>query len=337
MFMKKIFTLITVLAMALTASAKDYTDKMSISLNGGEPTEQNATVSATRSEEGDNVYYEIVLKDFSFGTLKIGDVTISGVGADDSEGMGGYSFFHETTKEAQITNGGSIATLLGNKVTVTIKDGSCINDDNLYLDISLPVSIMGSTIDVAATFGTKPKFPKYYNDKLVVTAMGQTMPAQDATIIVTEQEDGKYKLELKNFELKDVMTVGTIEMTGIDAVEESGVIKLSSKQTVTIKDGDDPNITWSMSGIPVGVDLKADMTAEKLVANIDILYSIPGVFDMNINVVFGGNGSSGITAPTVKGGSDAVYDINGNKLYGLKKGINIIRKADGTTVKVIRK
>lgn len=336
MFMKKIFTLITVLAMALTASAKDYKDKMSISLNGGEPTEQNATVSATRSEEGDNVYYEIVLKDFSFGTWKIGDVTISGVGADDSEGMGGYSFFHETTKEAQITNGGSIATLLGNKVTVTIKDGSCINDDNLYLDISLPVPMMGSTIDVAATFGTKPKFPKYYNDKLVVTAMGQTMPAQDATIIVTEQEDGKYTLALKNFELTGVMPVGTVEMTDVEATETDGVIKLTTKQTVTIKDGDDPNITWALSGVPVDVDMTADMTENKLQADINILYTIPGVMEMPISVRFG-YPAAGLGKPVTADGTDKIYDINGNRIDKPVKGINIIRKADGTTVKVIKK
>lgn len=335
--MKKIFTLIAMLAGTMSAMAVDYTKQMSISLNGGEPTVQDATVSAVRSEEGDNIYYEITLKQFSFMDQIIGDVTISGVEADDTEGMGGYSFFHETTKEAAITDGGAIATMLGNKVTVTIKDGSCINDDNIYLDLNLPVAIMGATINVDATFGTKPNFPKYYNDKLVVTVSEQTLPAQDATIVVTKQDNGKYTLELKNFELKDVMTVGTIEMTDIDAVEEDGVIKLSSTQTVTIKDGDDPNVTWAMSGIPVDVTLNADMTDDKLYANIDILYTIPGVIEMPINVVFGSNGSSGITVPTVINGVEAVYDISGNKLNGMKKGINIIRKADGTTVKVIRK
>lgn len=335
--MKKIFTLIAMLAGTMSAMAVDYTKQMSISLNGGEPTVQDATVSAVRSEEGDNIYYEITLKQFSFMGQIIGDVTISGVEADDTEGMGGYSFFHETTKEAAITKGGAIATMLGNKVTVTIKDGSCINDDNIYLDLNLPVAIMGATINVDATFGTKPNFPKYYNDKLVVTVLEQTMPAQDATIIVTKQDNGKYKLELKNFELEGTMTVGTIEMTDIDAVEEDGVIKLSSTQTVTIKDGDDPNVTWAMSGIPVDVTLNADMTDDKLYAVIDILYAFAPGFDMNINVVFGSNGSAGITAPTVINGVEAVYDISGNKLNGMKKGINIIRKADGTTVKVIRK
>lgn len=334
--MKKIFTLITVLTAAFTASAKDYVDNMSISLNGGDPNVQTATVSATRAEDGDNISYEIVLKDFSFNNLKIGDVTISGVAADDSEGMGGYSFFRETTKEAQITNGGYIAGLLGNKVTVTIKDGSCINDDKLYLDIALPVAIGASTINVTAQFGTKPNFPVSYTDNLVVTAMGSTMPAQTATIIVTKQDNGKYTLALKNFELTGVMTVGTVEMADVDATEENGVIKLTTKQTVTIKDGDDPNITWAMSGIPVDVDMTADMTADKLQAEINILYTIPGVFEMPINVKFGYPASGLGSAVTVKG-VEKIYDINGNNLNSTRKGLNIIRKADGTTVKVMKR
>lgn len=334
--MKKIFTLIAVLAAAVSSLAADYTGQMSISLNESEPTSQEATVAAVRTEDGDKIFYDITLKQFSFGTMKIGDVTISGVEADDTEGMGGYSFFRETTKEAEITNGGSIATLLGGKVTVTIKDGSCINESNLYLDLSLPVDILGSTINVNATFGTKPNFPVSYTDKLVVTAMGQTMPAQEATITVTKQDNGKYTLALKNFELKDVMAVGTVEMTDVEGVEENGVIKLTTKQTVTIKDGDDPDVTWALAGIPVGVDMTAEMTDSKLKADINILYSIPDVFDMDINVRFG-DVPSGISTPVTAGGVDRIYDINGNMVSSMKKGINIVRKADGTTVKVIRK
>lgn len=338
--MKKIFTLIAVLTAALSSLAADYQGLMKISLNGGEPTEQDATVSAVRSESGDNIYYEITLKQFSFNGMLIGDVTISGVGADDTVGMGGYSFFHETTKEAPITNGGEIAAMLGGTVTATIKEGSCVNDDNLYLKINLPVTIFGSTINVDATFGNEPNFPKYYNDKLTVTIEGSEdpIPAQDATIIVTKQDDGKYKLELRNFEIKDEMTVGTIEVTDIDAVEENGVIKLTAKQTVTIKDGEyERPDGWAMSGIPVDIDLKADMTDDKLYAEIGIIYTIMPGYGMNINVVFGDDGTSGIVKTTAGNGVETVYDINGNRIDGMKKGINIIRKADGTTVKVIKR
>ncbi|MFA4047134.1 hypothetical protein HPS54_00275 [Prevotella sp. PCHR] len=149
--MRKIFTLIAMVTMAMNAIAADYTDRLSISLNGGEPTVSDATVSVNYKEGSDGLY-EIVLKNFSFSGLPIGDVTMTDVkGDDDSEG---FTWF-QTDQDAVITNGGSIASLLGNKVHVTIKEGSCMKDGKLYLEISLPVNIMGGTINVEAVFGTK--------------------------------------------------------------------------------------------------------------------------------------------------------------------------------------
>ena len=162
------------------------------------------------------------------------------------------------------------------------------------------------------------------------------MPAQQATIDVTKQSNGKYTLALKNFELEGIMAVGTVEMTDVDAVEEDGVIKLSTQQTVTIKAGDDPDVTWALEGVPVDVNMTGELTEDKLKANIDILYSIPEVMDMNINVKFGYE-TTGISTPVTNSGVEAIYDINGNKLNSMKKGLNILKKADGTTVKVIKK
>ena len=462
--MKKIFTIIALLALTLTAGAKDFTDQLAISLNGGEASTSDATISVEEVESSDGLY-KIILKNFSFQGMKIGDVNIEDVKGNSTEGGNGYVYFEEITKEASITNGGTIAAMLGNKVTVTIKDGSCMNADKLYLVINLPVKMMGATINVDATFGTAPSkntvkdftdqlaislnggeptisestvsvekiegsdglynitlkdfsfdklnlgdikienvrcyddassgytwferttasitvnigisipvevtiyedsymngdklymnmaisamgmdisavfgtddssFTKSYTDNLVVTAMGGTMPAQQATIDVTKQINGQYTLVLKNFKLEGVMAVGTIEMTDVDAVEEDGVVKLSTKQTVIIRAGDDPDVTWSLENVPVDVELTGELTDEKLKANIDILYSIPGVTDMEINVKFGYE-SAGISAPVTNSGVEAVYDINGNKLNGMKKGLNILKKADGTTVKVIKK
>lgn len=149
--MKKIFTLIAAAFVAVNALAADYTDHLSISLNGGEPSVSDATVSVNYKEGSDGLY-DIVLKNFSFSGLLIGDVTMTDVkGDDDSEG---FTWF-QTDQEAVITNGGAIASLLGGKVHVTIKEGSCMKGGKLYLEISLPVNMAGSTINVEAVFGTK--------------------------------------------------------------------------------------------------------------------------------------------------------------------------------------
>ncbi len=323
--MKKIFTIIALLALTMTAGAKDFTDQLAISLGSGEPTITEATISVEDIEGSDGLY-NITLKDFSFGeTMKLGDIKIENVKGNDEE-QSGYTWFEETKTSITVNIG------IPMSAEVTINEGSYMKGDKLYMNMT--ISAIG--MNISAVFGTPESQTKSYTDNLVVTAMGSTMPAQQATIEVTKQSNGKYTLALKNFELTGVMAVGTVEMTDVDAVEEDGVVKLSTKQTVTIKDGDDPEVSWALEGVPVDVDMTGDMTDDKLKADINILYSIPGVMDMDINVKFGYE-SAGISAPVTNSDVEAVYDINGNKLNGMKKGLNILKKADGTTVKVIKK
>lgn len=149
--MKKIFTLIAAVFMMTSVVAKDFTDQLLISLNGGEPTLSETTVTVNY-KEGSDALYDIILKNFSFSGQKIGDVTVADVpGNEDSDG---YVWF-QTEQDAKISNGGMIAMMLGGKVHVTIKEGSFMKGDKLYLEISLPVNMMGSTINVEAVFGTK--------------------------------------------------------------------------------------------------------------------------------------------------------------------------------------
>lgn len=322
--MKKIFTIIALLALTLTAGAKDFTDQLSISLGSGEPTISESTISVEEVEGSDGLY-NITLKNFSFGPLNLGDIKVENVKGNDEE-PSGYTWFEETKASVKVNIGVPVTA------EVTVNEGSYMHGDKLYM--TMTISAVG--MNISAVFGTPESQAKSYTDNLVVTVMGSTKPAQQATIEVTKQSNGKYTLALKNFELTGVMAVGTVEMTDVDAVEEDGVVKLSTKQTVTIKDGDDPEVNWALEGVPVDVDMTADMTDDKLKADINILYSIPGVMDMDINVKFGYE-SAGISAPVTNSGVEAVYDINGNKLNGMKKGLNILKKADGTTVKVIKK
>lgn len=154
--MKKLFTLVAAAVMALAANATDYTDDLAITLNGvaTAPTSAKITVNPVEGSDG---LYDIVLNQFTFANVMlIGDVTIEGVKGNETDGGDGYTYFEPITKEAAITNAESspIAPLLGYKVTVTIKEGSKMNDKDLYLLIELPVDYGESHFDVAAVFGT---------------------------------------------------------------------------------------------------------------------------------------------------------------------------------------
>lgn len=334
--MKKLFTLLTATAMSLTAMATDYTDQLSITLNGGDPTTSTATVTVTK-EEGSNDQYTIVLNDFSFSGMKIGDVTMTGVVGYQTDLTGDWTVFSKTEQDAAITNGGLIASALGGKVHVTINDSSCMKSDKLYLSISLPVSVMGNTFDVAATFGTNPVTKTSYTDNLVVTVMGQTLEPQQNTIDVEKLLNGNHTLTLKNFSLTSVMDVGTIELTNVESIDDNGTIKLQANDTVMIQNGDDNTKTWGLAGQSVPVKLEGTMTTDKLAAKMTITYAMSADFSMDIIVVFG-NYESAISLPTTTGKTTtAIYDLSGRKLNAAKSGVNIMRKADGTSVKVLKK
>ena len=150
--MKKIFTLITVMLVAMSAMAQDlkstdYHDQLVITINGETmPAEQAVITIAEEAEEGK---YTVKLNQFSFMGLLIGDVTMTGVqGDDDSEGFTNYA----TTQTATITNGEAegIKGMLGGKIDVTVKDGSRSKGGKFYAMITLVVPGVGN---VDAVFG----------------------------------------------------------------------------------------------------------------------------------------------------------------------------------------
>lgn len=150
--MKKIFTLITVMLVAMSAMAQDlkstdYHDQLVITIKGETmPAEQAVITIAEEAEEGK---YTVKLNQFSFMGLLIGDVTMTGVqGDDDSEGFTNYA----TTQTATITNGEAegIMGMLGGKIDVTVKDGSRSKGGKFYAMITLVVPGVGN---VDAVFG----------------------------------------------------------------------------------------------------------------------------------------------------------------------------------------
>lgn len=158
--MKKIFTLITVMLVAMSAMAQDlkstdYHDQLVITIEGNTKPAGQAVI--TISEEAEEGKYTIKLNQFSFMGMLIGDVTMNGVqGDDDSEGFTNYATVNKDdepiTLTATITNGdpAGIMGLLGGKIDVTVKKGSRSKDGKLYAMITLVVHGVGN---VDAVFG----------------------------------------------------------------------------------------------------------------------------------------------------------------------------------------
>ena len=124
-----------------------YTDDLNISLNGEPMGPEQATIVTTQHEDGT---YDLMLKQFSFSGMLIGDVTISNVEATTENGYTTY----RADKDARITEGAEIAEALGGKVHVKLFGQS--HDGKLYAEISLPVALdEDDVINVDAVFGKK--------------------------------------------------------------------------------------------------------------------------------------------------------------------------------------
>lgn len=223
--------------------------------------------------------------------------------------------------------GYSLATVF----TSSVKGASFIGavGSTLYVD---KVAIECETVEAQPA-------TKEYTDNLVVKINGEEAANMPSSIFVTKQEDGKYTLALNNFFLgtgADAVAVGNITIKDVDAISEDGKTNLTSSQNIVITEGDTEGVPFwlgpSLGEVPVS--LNAEMTNDKLYAEINISF-----MGMEIAVVFGTN-PTGIQDAFTAGSDNTqdIYTIDGTKVSNMQSGkIYIMRKADGKTVKFIKK
>ena len=156
-----------------------------------------------------------------------------------------------------------------------------------------------------------------YTGKITV-AVNNEGGSQDATINIVQNEDETYKLSINNFTLDNNGTpigVGNIVLDNMKGYTINGVTTVVADQTITIAEGDDPNISFWMGPLigNVPIILAAEFDDTKAKANIDI--DMRDSLQQFINVKFETpdyngkygdvNGDGNITAADVT----AVYNI----------------------------
>lgn len=196
------------------------------------------------------------------------------------------------------------------------------------------IGAVGSTMYVDKVAVVCEPEPKEYTGNLVVKMQFGSFPEQKTSIYITEQLNGKYTLSLKNFKLGE-NGVGTIIVKDVEGTEENGNIRLSASQDIKIEEGDDPDVQdWMGPELPeVPVVIDAIMSDTQLNATITINY-LGG-----IDVEFSGvpTGISNVVKDRLSA-KNGIYNINGAKVSNMQPGqVYILRKADGTSVKVVKK
>ncbi len=310
--MKKIFTLITMAVMAMTAMAEDYNGALRISLGGSDPMEQEGVISVTENEGK----YTLSLKDFSFGDLPVGNIVLEDIENTSTE-EGVVVLKHNGTTSIDLMPGVPLPISLeatidkNNLLTAHISITSVPGVNTVEVDFVPPVAYTGN---LAIIIGEEEPI---------------TLPGRIEILKVSDT----YTLILKNFSFGESLKFGDIKMDGIEnTATEEGTIALAYEGMIELG-----GIGAMFAAMPIKLDATIDK-ADVLTANIKI--KVPKVGDVSVS--FTSTESTDISSVETEAGNGdevvAIYDLQGRKVTDTnKKGIYILRKADGTTTKVYKK
>lgn len=308
--MKKIFTLITMAVMAMTAMAEDYTGTLGISVGGAAATETESCISVTEDEDGT---YTLTLADPNLATM-FGDIVVPGIEGTKEDG--------KLTLKGQTT----IDVPDVSEESLPISLDATIDENNLLTaNIHITVNMMGYEMAVDVYFLP----PTVYTGTL--TIMG--MPQENQKIEILKVND-TYNLTLKNFNFMGALNLGDIPMKGLqNTATEEGTLAFSLEDEITLEG------EGAMFGsMPITLEATVDKAD---VLNATIAITVPQVGD--VTATFTSTKSTDINSveTVTTEGSDkveAIYDLQGRKVTNTnKKGIYILRKADGTTTKIYKK
>ena len=190
---------------------------------------------------------------------------------------------------------------------------------------------VAATAFMATTANAQTK--EQFTDDLEISLNGAPQePVKGTTVELEHQADGTSTFMLKNFTF-GMFEVGDVIVEGIKGVKNGdattydfdGTAKLPSNTTLA-----------EALGHQIPLTLHSVVEGGKLYAEISL--SVPmGEETLKVDCVFGKKSETaingvvaGMTAPV------AVFNATGARQNGLQKGLNIVRTADGKTVKVLK-
>ena len=171
-----------------------------------------------------------------------------------------------------------------------------------------------------------------FTDKLAISLNDAPQDPVDATVELEHKADGTSTFMLKNFtfgpfEVGDVIVEGIKGVKNGDATtyDFDGTAKLPSNTTLA-----------EALGHQIPLTLHSVVEGGKLYAEISL--SVPmGEETLKVDCVFGKKSETAINGVVAgKTAPVAVFNATGARQNGLQKGLNIVRTADGKTVKVLK-
>ena len=190
---------------------------------------------------------------------------------------------------------------------------------------------VAATAFMATTVNAQTK--EQFTDDLAISLNGAPQePVKGTTVELEHLTDGTSTFMLKNFTF-GMFEVGDVIVEGIKGVKNGdattydfdGTAKLPSNTTLA-----------EALGHQIPLTLHSVVEGGKLYAEISL--SVPmGEETLKVDCVFGKKSETAINGVVAgKTAPVAVFNATGARQNGLQKGLNIVRTADGKTVKVLK-
>ena len=190
---------------------------------------------------------------------------------------------------------------------------------------------VAATAFMATTVNAQTK--EQFTDDLAISLNGAPQePVKGTTVELEHQADGTTTFMLKDFTF-GIFEVGDVIVEGIKGVKNGdattydfdGTAKLPSDKAVA-----------EALGHQIPLTLHSVVEGGKLYAEISL--SVPmGEETLKVDCVFGKKSETAINGVVAgKTAPVAVFNATGARQNGLQKGLNIVRTADGKTVKVLK-
>lgn len=189
---------------------------------------------------------------------------------------------------------------------------------------------VAATAFMATTANAQTK--EQFTDKLAISLNDVPQEPVDATVELEHKADGTSTFMLKDFTF-GIFEVGDVIVEGIKGVKNGdattydfdGIAKLPSDKAVA-----------EALGHQVPLKLHSVVEGGKLYAEISLPVTM-GEATLKVDCVFGKKSETAINGVVAgKTAPVAVFNATGARQNGLQKGLNIVRTADGKTVKVLK-
>ena len=200
------------------------------------------------------------------------------------------------------------------------------------------LSAIAMVVTLAANAATAVETTTF-NGKIAVDITGAAIPEIDkdsdpATVVFSKMDDGTYQFVLEQFKFGD-MIIGDVTITkGLKAEEKDGALVLTTNDVEAAVTNSD--MAAALGG-KVLITMKATIKDGKMVAELSNIHVFldPG---MDVKAKFESTSSAtGINSvSTASAKVSRIYDLSGRELPAMQKGLNIVKMANGKTVKVMK-